>query len=52
MSWDYEFKEFEEEMRARSTDEMIKWSWSVIERIKKERDDAHESADRFNLDRE
>ena len=40
MSWDYTREEFEEEMRARDTDWMISWSWSIIERLMMERDEA------------
>ena len=38
MSRDYTREEFEEEMRARDTDWMISWSWSIIERLMEERD--------------
>lgn len=40
MSWDYTREEFEEEMRARDIDWMISWSWSIIERLITERDEA------------
>ena len=40
MSWDYTRKEFEEEMRARDVDWMISWSWSIIERLMTERNEA------------
>ena len=40
MSWDYTREEFEEEMRARDVDWMISWSWSIIERLMVERDEA------------
>lgn len=40
MSRDYTREEFEEEMRARGTGWMISWSWSIIERLMMERDEA------------
>lgn len=40
MSRDYTREEFEEEMWARDTDWMISWSWSIIERLMMERDEA------------
>jgi hypothetical protein len=40
LSWDYTREEFEEEMRARDVDWMIRWSWSIIERLMVERDEA------------
>lgn len=52
MSRDYSFEEYEEEMRERSIDEMIVWSWRIIERHIKERNDALDMANKRQLERD